>query len=83
MILQSLQESNQFDDNIKTTITQNKSKNNFFCDHFRFFILILTCLCLTSIFSNMITLNFTIICMNPSLKESATILENITVNSIF
>jgi len=33
---------------------------------FRYFILILGCACLTSISSNMITLNFTLICMYPT-----------------
>lgn len=37
------------------------------CFHrFRHLILILTCLCLTSISSNMLALNFTIICMAPN-----------------
>ena len=44
--------------------TQNFATPLFF-NKYRYFILILGCLCLTSIFSNMITLNFTIICMSP------------------
>lgn len=38
---------------------------NCFFDRYRFFLLILCTLCLSSVFSNMITLNFTIICMTP------------------
>lgn len=37
-----------------------------FCNRFRFFVLILGTLCLTSVFSNMLTLNFTLICFDPN-----------------
>lgn len=47
-----------------------------FRNKFRYFILILGTLCLTSVFSNMLTLNFTIICMDP--LEALT--HNITVS---
>lgn len=36
----------------------------FFSGRFRFVLLILTTLCLTSIFSNVLTFNFTVICMD-------------------
>uniref|UniRef100_A0A915EQI0 Major facilitator superfamily (MFS) profile domain-containing protein n=1 Tax=Ditylenchus dipsaci TaxID=166011 RepID=A0A915EQI0_9BILA len=49
---------------------------NIFCNKFRYFILILGTLCMTSIFSNMITLNFTIICMD-SQNKTGTVFEGI------
>lgn len=49
--------------------SKRKKKNGLFFNHFRYFLLILTVLCLTSIFSNMLTLTFTIICMNPELND--------------
>lgn len=51
-----------------------------FCNKYRFFILILGCLCLTSVFSNMITLNFTIICMSPQKVVQKLNNLNLTVN---
>uniref|UniRef100_A0A914Q032 Major facilitator superfamily (MFS) profile domain-containing protein n=1 Tax=Panagrolaimus davidi TaxID=227884 RepID=A0A914Q032_9BILA len=41
-----------------------------FAHRFRYFILILGCLCLTSVCSNMIALNFTLICMFHPAAES-------------
>lgn len=46
-----------------------KVQYNIFCNKFRYFILVLGTLCLTSIFSNMVTLNFTIICMDSLHSE--------------
>lgn len=47
-------------------IITKKSSKSVFSHRYRHLILILTCLCLTSISSNMIALNFTIICMAPN-----------------
>ena len=48
-------------------MTPNKTSNIlFFSNRYRYFILFLVCLCLTSISSNKIALNFTIICMAPN-----------------
>lgn len=49
-----------------------------FCNKFRFFILLLGTFCMSAIFSNMITLNFTIICMGSQAKKLNFDIENIT-----
>lgn len=43
-----------------------EKRSGLFRDRFRFFIVILGTLCLTSIFSNTLTLNFTLICMESA-----------------
>lgn len=53
-----------------------------FAHRFRYLILILGCLCLTSICSNMISLNFTFICMihkNPADPRAIAIVDNVTL----
>ncbi|KAI1717432.1 major facilitator superfamily domain-containing protein [Ditylenchus destructor] len=55
---------------IVSDIPPKNAEENIFRNKFRFFILILGCFCLTSVFSNMITLNFTIICMDPAKAEN-------------
>uniref|UniRef100_A0A915E7Z6 Major facilitator superfamily (MFS) profile domain-containing protein n=1 Tax=Ditylenchus dipsaci TaxID=166011 RepID=A0A915E7Z6_9BILA len=52
------------------------SCSGIFRNKFRFFILILGTLCLTSVFANMLTLNFTIICMDPMAAKE----HNLTTN---
>jgi len=51
------------DDKYLTT-DDSTNKNGFFSHRYRYLILLLGCLCLTSICSNMITFNFTLICMH-------------------
>uniref|UniRef100_A0A183BUK4 MFS domain-containing protein n=1 Tax=Globodera pallida TaxID=36090 RepID=A0A183BUK4_GLOPA len=47
-------------------------KSSIFCGRFRYFILFLSWLCLTSISSNMLALNFTLICMGSSPTTNGT-----------
>ncbi|KAI1717195.1 major facilitator superfamily domain-containing protein [Ditylenchus destructor] len=49
-----------------------------FGNRYRYFILILGWLCLTSISSNMIALNFTLICMSPPAVEGISFVANYT-----
>ncbi|KAI1732577.1 major facilitator superfamily domain-containing protein [Ditylenchus destructor] len=58
--------------------SKEKPECGVFCNKFRFFILLLATFCMSAIFSNMITLNFTIICMGSQAKMLNLDVENIT-----
>ena len=55
-----------------------KPSRSRFRDRYRYFILILASLCLTSVSSNIYTLNFTVVCMTP--KNGSTSSNGPTVN---
>lgn len=62
-------QNNELDSvNKSAELLKSKTKNvekNIFYNRYRYFILILCLFCLGAIFSNMTTINFTLICMDP------------------
>jgi ACS family sodium-dependent inorganic phosphate cotransporter-like MFS transporter 5 len=65
--LQKVRETEPMLDEKRSPSADDRLEDGFFSHRFRYLILILGCLCLTSICSNMITFNFTLICMHKEI----------------